>query len=273
MKTIFENKVAIITGAASGIGRSLAQEMASRGAVIIIADRNKTEAEKVVEFISRKIGKAYFHQVDVTNEKEVYDLVQHVYDTHGTLDYVFNNAGISSMSEFDDFTSEQWKKIININVLGVVYGSTAAYKIMKKQGHGYIINTSSAAAFGPAPLTAAYGATKHAVLALTTSLHYEAEAYGVKVSAVCPAFVTTSITDNMEMNKFDRNFFSQNTKNYISAEKCANIILQGIEKEKLIITTIGMKKTTDFVFTLFPGLQRKLMKYVVKMGRKAKVRD
>lgn len=267
----FKGKVAIITGGASGIGKSLAELLARKGAYVVVADINVNSGNDVVNSIHAEGGKACFQYIDVTDESMVNELVQKTYDAHGHLDFMFNNAGISSMSEFYNITSDQWKRMININLLGVVYGANAAYKLMKKQGYGYIVNTSSAAAFGPTPLTASYGATKHAVLALTTSLHYEAEDFGVKVSAVCPAFVTTSISQTMDMSDFDRGIFNKNQKSYISSEKCAEIIVRGIEKQKLIITTVGLKKTTDIFFTLFPRLHRKLMKYIVKVGRSSKI--
>lgn len=272
-KDIFNGKVAIVTGGASGIGQALVEKMASMGTIAIIADVDITKGEKLASRLVAEGKQAFFHKLDVSNEEEVYQLVSNVSSQFGRLDFMFNNAGISSMSEFDDITSQQWKKIIDINLLGVVYGSTAAYKVMKEQGHGYIVNTSSAAAFGPAPLSSSYGTTKHAVLSLTTSLHYEAMDYGVKVSAVCPAFVTTPIMETMEISNFDREVFTKNAKNYISSEKCAEIILKGIEKEELIITTIGLRKTTSVLFTIFPGLQRKLMKLVVQTGRKARIQE
>ncbi|MFT4413025.1 SDR family NAD(P)-dependent oxidoreductase [Fredinandcohnia humi] len=268
---VFNEKVAIITGSASGIGKALAELLAKKGKIVIVADRDVTNGEVVASTITKEGGKASFHYLDVTDEKMVHDLLQEVYEQYGRIDFMFNNAGISSMREFFDLTSEHWKKMIDVNLLGVIYGSTAAYNLMRKQGHGYIINTASAAAFGPAPLTSAYGATKQAVLGLTTSLHYEAEEYGVKVSAVCPAFVKTPISQTMDMSDFDREVFSKNQRNYITSEKCAEIILKGLRKEKLIITTLGFKKTTDFIFMLFPGLHRQLIRFVVKTGRRSKL--
>ncbi|TKH90229.1 SDR family NAD(P)-dependent oxidoreductase, partial [Bacillus cereus] len=161
------------------------------------------------------------------------------------------------------------------NLLGVIYGTQLAYQFMKKQGFGHIINTASATGLGPAPLCTAYATTKHAIVGLTTSLHYEAEEYGVNVSVLCPTFVDTpifkkSIAINMNKNHIIKQL---KTNKPISADKFAEIALKAIHKNKLVICPMPLKKTMDVFFTLFPYLHKKLMRFVCRIGRKAKMTE
>lgn len=145
---------------------------------------------------------------------------------------------------------------------------------MKKQGFGYIINTASATGLGPAPLCAAYATTKHAIVGLTTSLHYEAETYGIKVSVLCPTFLDTPIFQKAEAINMDRALIMEQLKvnKPITAEKFVKITLKGIERNQLIICPMPLRKIMDICFTLFPFLHKKLMRFVCRIARKAKMK-
>lgn len=144
---------------------------------------------------------------------------------------------------------------------------------MKKQGFGYIINTASATGLGPAPLCIAYATTKHAIVGLTTSLHYETEEYGVNVSVLCPTFVDTPIFEKsiaIHMNK-DQILKQQKINKPISADKFAKIALKAIHKNKVVICPMPLKKTMDVFFIVFPYFHKKLMRFLCRIGRKAKM--
>lgn len=191
----------------------------------------------------------------------------------GRLDYLFNNAGISMYGELDDISLDHWKRIVDINLWGVIYGTQAAYPIMKKQGFGTIANTASVAGLGPTPTVSAYCTTKHAVVGLTTSLHYEAEDYGVKVSAICPGHVDTPIYDNGEAIRLDKAKINKQVRRnkMMSPEAFATFALRGLEQNKPIICPLPLRRTMDIFFILFPSVQRKLMRMVCRVVREARI--
>jgi NAD(P)-dependent dehydrogenase (short-subunit alcohol dehydrogenase family) len=191
--TAVQRQVAIVTGGASGIGRALCQALAARGAMVIVADINAAGAEQVAAALRQCGGHAAAYQVDVADAGSVSQLVQHTVATHQRLDYLFNNAGIAVTADARDLQLEHWRKVIDVNLLGVIYGVQAAYPIMARQGYGHIVNTASLAGLVPYPTNLPYATTKHAVVGLSLSLRAEAADLGVKVSVVCPGWVQSGI--------------------------------------------------------------------------------
>ncbi|RJX37594.1 SDR family oxidoreductase [Paenibacillus pinisoli] len=211
--------------------------------------------------------------MDVTDGGAFEKLARDVYEEFGRLDYLFNNAGISMYGEFHHMKPEDWKKIVDINFWGVINGTRAASPIMQEQGFGHIANTASAAGLSPTPMASAYAATKHAVVGFTTSLHYEAEIYGIKVSAICPGHVDTAIYDNgyaIGLNKSKIND-SVKQRKMMSPEAFATYALKGLSKNKPVICPIPMRKTMDVFFHLFPAAHRKLMRLVCRVVRDAQI--
>ncbi len=188
---IFRDKVAIVTGGASGIGHMLCQELCRLGALVVVADVDSRGAEEVASAILKAGGRARAAFLDVSRVESVRGLVDEILSEHGRLDYMFNNAGIAIVGELRDMSLEHWQRIIDVNLWGVIYGTTAAYSIMARQGSGHIINTASLAGLIGYPASTAYAATKSAVIGLSTSLRAEAAGLGVKVSVVCPGYVQT----------------------------------------------------------------------------------
>ncbi len=129
------------------------------------------------------------------NADEVADLVNDVYDRHGRLDLMINNAGIGVIGFAHEMTLAYWERIYDTNVRGVLHGVLAAYPIMIKQGHGQIANTASLNGLLPSPLQGPYAMTKHAVVGLTMSLRLEAQAYGVRINLICPGLIETPMLD------------------------------------------------------------------------------
>lgn len=138
----FRNKIVIVTGGASGIGKGLCERLAQAGATVMVADINLAGAQQVAAAIG---ASAHAAQVDVTDAAAVEALVQQTITTHGRLDYIFNNAGICYVGETLDMSTEQWRRIVDVNLLGVVYSTMAAYRVMVQQGHGHIVNSASLA--------------------------------------------------------------------------------------------------------------------------------
>lgn len=171
-------KIAIVTGGGSGIGEAVSQELARRGATVVVADINSGDASRVAEPIVRQGSRAEARQVDVSGEDAVRQMVEETAASHGRLDYLFNNAGIGIGGDARDLTSEHWRRVLGVDLFGVIYGTLAAYPIMTRQGFGHIVNTSSAAGLLPGPFNAPCNTSKHAVVGLSLSLRIEAADLG-----------------------------------------------------------------------------------------------
>jgi len=192
---IFDGATAIVTGGASGIGRALSEELAKRGCEVVLADLQIELAEEVALEIRASGGKAEAVKLDVTDFPAMQHLVEETVKRTGRLDYIFNNAGIVIGGSVSLYSIEDWNRIIDVNLRGVINGVQAAYKIMVAQGFGHIINTASMAGLAHGPGNAAYTATKHAVVSLSESLRIEAAQTGVRVSVICPGAVRTPILE------------------------------------------------------------------------------
>lgn len=189
----FKQKVAIVTGGASGIGTALCSELAKNGGTVIVADIDIRSAQKVADQIKEQGGLAYARQLDVTREEVFHQLVNQTVADHGQLDYLFNNAGISVTGDARDLRIEHWRSVIDVNLWGVIHGTMAAYPIMAKQGAGHIVNTASLAGLLPYPTNLPYATTKHAVVGFSISLRAEAADLGVKIGVVCPGYIHSGI--------------------------------------------------------------------------------
>jgi len=185
----FEGAVALITGGASGIGAALARALAAKGATLILADRDYDDAVRVAAGLPR----AEAAPLDVRDAAAFDGLVASVMRQHGRLDYLFNNAGTGVGGEVKDYSLDDWRYIVEVNLMGVIHGVQAVYPRMIGQGFGHIINTASMAGLLAAPLATVYCTTKHAVVGLSRSLRIEAREHGVHVSALCPGVIRTPI--------------------------------------------------------------------------------
>ncbi|RST71228.1 SDR family oxidoreductase [Siminovitchia acidinfaciens] len=271
MKT--EKKTAIVTGGASGIGKALCSELVSQGIFVIIADINEKEGRDLESNFNEKMLNSRYEYLDVTDFTQVDRLIKDTYEEYGRLDYLFNNAGIAMYGELFDMTIDDWKEMMDINLWGVIHGTQAGYSIMKEQGFGHIVNTASAAGLGPSPVSSVYSTTKHAVVGLTTSLHYEAEQFGIKVSALCPAFVDTPIFEKAKAVNINKSLIMNQLEKQkvMTPEKLAKITLNGIHKNKPVICPMPFRKTMDAFFAIFPPAHRALMRMVCKVSRQARI--
>ncbi len=268
-----EKKIAIVTGGASGIGKALCHELVSRGTFVIIADVDEKKGQSVEADLNEKIVVSRYEFLDVTNFKHVEQLIKKIQKEYGRLDYLFNNAGIAMYGELYDMTIEDWNEMMDINLWGVIHGTQAGYSIMKEQGFGHIVNTASAAGLGPSPISSVYSTTKHAVVGLTTSLHYEAEEFGIKVSTLCPAFVDTPIFEKAKAVNINKSLIMKQLKKQkvMIPEKLAKITLDGVHKNKPVICPMPLRKTMDTFFAIFPSAHHALMKMVCKVSRQSRI--
>jgi 3-hydroxybutyrate dehydrogenase len=191
-----QNKVALITGAASGIGRECALKLASKGATIVIADLNQTAADAVAEEIKQAGGKAMGVVMDVTNEEAVNAGTDLAAKTFGGIDILVANAGIQIVHPIEDFPFADWKKIMAIHLDGSFLTTKAAIKHMYAAGKGgSIIYMGSVHSHEASRLKAAYVAAKHGILGLARVVAKEGGPKGVRANVVCPGFVRTPLVD------------------------------------------------------------------------------
>ncbi|MCC6522245.1 MAG: SDR family oxidoreductase [Polyangiaceae bacterium] len=188
-----EGRVAVVTGGASGIGAALGRELSRRGADVVLADRQLVLAEAVAREACAAGGRVRAAELDVRDGAAVKVLVDDTVRRTGRLDFFFGNAGISVGGEIDGYSAADWDDVFDVNLRGVTNGIQAAYPVMVRQGHGHLVHTASIAGLVATPAQGSYTASKHAVVGLTKALRIEAARHGVRVSALCPGAVQTSI--------------------------------------------------------------------------------
>lgn len=251
----FRGQTALVTGGAGGIGRALAKELASRGALVVLADLDGERAEAAAEAMADGGLQVEAAQLDVADGEAFRRLVDSVVERHGRIDLLFNNAGIGITGEVRDMDREAWNRIIDVNLKGVVHGVQAAYPHMIEQRSGHIANTACVAGLVPFPLTAAYCATKHAVVALSTSLRTEAADFGVGVSVICPGTVATDMYEAIEYIHVDKDAVLASIRRMmVPPERCAQQILRGVAKNRAVITVNFHTRLVWWLYRLSPRL-------------------
>lgn len=251
----YQDKVTIVTGGASGIGKAVCAALGKEGATVIVADINGAGAAAVAEAIRTAGGKAESHALDVTRTADLERMIEDVAAAHGRLDYMFNNAGIAVSGELRDLTHADWKLVVDLNLMAVIHGSMAAYRVMSRQGHGHIVNTASAAGLLPSPVLAAYSATKFGVVGFSRGLRAEAADLGVKVSVLCPGFVESNIFEAaINAGATAREVKAQVPFRFISAEDAAQRILAGVARNDAIVIFPGYVHVLRWLDRLAPGL-------------------
>ncbi len=191
-----ENKVAVITGAGSGIGKETALLFAKEGAKVVVADMNESAGEETVAEI-KKNGEGFFVKLDVSNREQAKQMVKITLEKYGKIDILINNAGIVQDAFLSKMTEEQWDKVINVNLKGVFNCTQAVVEVMMNQGNGVIINTSSIVGLNGNVGQVNYAATKAGLIGMTKTLAKELGKKGIRVNAVAPGFIATPMTSNV----------------------------------------------------------------------------
>ncbi|HIE1022559.1 TPA: SDR family oxidoreductase [Staphylococcus aureus] len=190
--TVLTDKVAVVTGAGSGIGEAIATLLHEEGAKVVLAGKNKEKLQNVANQLSQDNVKVV--PTDVTNKEEVDELIKIAQQTFGSLDIVINSAGQMLSSKITDYQVDEWDSMIDVNIKGTLYTAQAALPTMLEQSSGHLINIASISGFEVTKISTIYSATKAAVHTITQGLEKELAKTGVKVTSISPGMVDTAIT-------------------------------------------------------------------------------
>lgn len=265
MKEYYENKVAAVTGGASGIGLALVEAMLAMGAkAVTIADISEDNLNKHTARLGKQYpGKVQGVKTNVTVEASVKAMVDAAaVFGGGRIDFLFNNAGLGLSGAFEEQGNEQWEKAFAINFYGVVYGVRAALPYMKAQKSGHIANTASGIAYVHFPYQSMYAATKSAVLGLTDSLRFEYYDDGIRFSTVIPGTVATAIWGDKEP-----------PKGALTPAESAEGILKGAAENKRVIFVTEDDRRGSLSMTLgayVPAFEDQMGEYLLGVARARK---
>lgn len=255
------DKVAFITGGASGIGAAFAKQLGGRGTEVVLADRQIGLAEEIATAIRQGGGEATAVELDVRDAAQFEQIVDDTVGRTGRIDYLFNNAGIGVVGAILGYSLPDWYDVFDVNLRGVAHGIQSVYPIMCRQGSGHIINTASMAGLVPTGEAASYAATKHAVVGLSKTLRIEAKEHGVKVSALCPGAIRTPI---LTSGKYGRLNLKEGAETKVmelwervwpmDVDMFARKALREIERNKPIVIVPSFWKTVWWLERLSPSL-------------------
>jgi NADP-dependent 3-hydroxy acid dehydrogenase YdfG len=193
MSNNIEGKVVVITGASSGLGEATARHLSAQGATVVLGARRTDRIEALAGELSASGGKALAIATDVTHCDQVERLVDAGAQTYGRIDVMINNAGLMPQAPLDRLKIDEWERMIDVNIKGVLYGIAAALPHMKRQKAGHFINVSSVAGHKVGQGFAVYAATKYAVRALSEGLRQEVKPYNIRTTVISPGAVATEL--------------------------------------------------------------------------------
>jgi len=229
----FKDKCCLVTGANSGIGYAISEALLEKGAIVFMAGRNAESLKSAAKNLDAYSEQIRISLVDVTKQPEVDKAIQDMVAQEGRIDILFNNAGIGGTMPTVDASLEHWRSIIDVNLWSVIYGINAALPVMRLQGGGHIVNTSSIAGLVPFPFQALYCATKYAVVGMSESMRYEFAEEGIHFSVTCPSAVVSRIWKKPILGPVHEEM--EAPEDAVPAEEAARIILEGVAEKKGII--------------------------------------
>ena len=197
MNENIRGKVIVITGASSGLGEAAARRLSAEGATVVLGARRAERLGSLSRELGIRGGKSLVVATDVTDRAQVQKLVDSAVETFGRVDVLINNAGVMPLSPLANLKVDEWDRMIDVNIKGVLYGIAAALPHMQRQQAGHIINVSSVAGHKVGPTFAVYSATKHAVRTLTEGLRMEVKPYNIRTTIISPGAVATELLDGI----------------------------------------------------------------------------
>lgn len=277
-KTFFKNKKCLITGAASGIGKSVALQLGENGAQLFLTDIQKEALESVVKKIQSKGGNvAVTKNFDITNFEDVQNFATEIQLQYGAMDIVMNIAGIAIWGAVDKMKHSEWKKVIDVNLMGPIHIiETFLPQIIQQRNGGHLVNVASAAALFGLPMHGAYCASKYGLRGLSDVLRHDLKKHRIKVHLVCPGAVDTGLVQTLQISGIDTEtaHFSALKKQFqqhaVSPDKAATAILSGITNNDYLVFTSpdikfgywGQRKFTYFYNLAMQGMNDYFQKII-----------
>lgn len=224
-----KGKVVAITGASSGMGKTIAVELAKNGAKVVLGARRTEQLKQIVEEIESKGGEAAFAQIDVKEKSDLIRLVNTAVEQYGRLDVIINNAGVSQLSRIDELDVDGWEEMIDINLKGVLYGMAAAIPVFRQQQSGHIVNIISTSGIKIVPMQGVYAGTKNAVRTIAEAFRQESDGT-IRITGISPGVVKTDFAENIK-NQEMKTIITQNMENLaISPDAIANAVIYAISQ-------------------------------------------
>ncbi len=248
----------LVSGGGAGLGEAMARRFAAAGWQVIVADLAEDRARAVADSLD---GQGHVLVMDVTDPAAWDKAAAFVADRFGSLEVLVNNAGVAVGGTLEETSIEDWRWVMDIDLHGVVLGCKAFAPVMRAQGRGHIINVASFAGFAAAPGINAYGTAKAAVIAMSEMLRAELHDAGVAVSALCPAFVPTRLTETMRApdQSYNRRVERWMERSGVKAEHVAEVVFKAIARPRFMLLTHGNTRWAWRIRRWFPELYFRLL--------------
>ena len=270
----FKNKVAVVTGAGSGMGRALAIGLAKRGALVAVCDVNQETLDETVKLLGNTQNKVSSFIVDIADDQQIRDMAQQIRNEYGKINLLFNNAGVSVTNSVEKMPLEDFEWLMNINFWGVVNGCRIFLPYFREVDDAHIINTSSIFGIIGVPSQAAYNASKFAVRGFTSALQQELMDTHIKVTCVHPGGVKTNIIRESRFTPLDNESPSKEEfiKSFnefagLTADQAADIILKGVSRKKKRILVGRDAIFVSILERLFPVSYPFITNRLFRLGR------
>jgi NADP-dependent 3-hydroxy acid dehydrogenase YdfG len=240
-----DGKVAVVTGASSGIGEATVRALAAKGAAVVAGARRKERLDGLVDEVTRDGGKAIAVECDVTDEGQAHGLVHRAVEEYGRIDILVNNAGVMLLSTVGKSLSDQWRQMFEVNVMGLLYATDAAIGHMKGQGSGHLVNISSVAGRKVTrDSSGVYAGTKHAVNAISEGLRQELLKDNIRVTIVGPGTVATELPDHITDEDARESLSGILSIERLQAEDVAEAVIYAVtQPERVSVNEILMRPT------------------------------
>jgi NADP-dependent 3-hydroxy acid dehydrogenase YdfG len=239
-----DGKVAIVTGASSGIGEATAEALAAEGASVVAAARREERLSDLKSRVEGNGGKLAVVQADVTDEGQAHELVRRAEEEFGGVDILVNNAGVMLLSKVEKGLSDQWRQMFDVNVLGLLYATDAAIEAMRRRGGGHLVNVSSVAGRKTRPGSGIYSGTKFAVNAISEALRQELLEDKIRVTMVEPGAVETELTNHITDEEAQQGAAALKQLDILQAEDIANAIAYAVtQPERVSVNEILIRPT------------------------------
>jgi len=230
MSTGIEGKVVVITGASSGLGEAAARLLSKEGATVVLGARRADRIRSLADGLKSEGGLALAVVTDVSDSRQVEALVSAAVEAYGRIDVMVNNAGLMPQSPLERLKVEEWERLIDVNIKGVLYGIAAALPHMREQKSGHFINVASVAAHKVLVNSAVYAATKYAVRALSEGLRQEVKPYNIRTTVISPGAVASELPDSVNEPDISQNVHDFYDDNAIPADSFARVVAFAIDQ-------------------------------------------